>query len=362
MSDNIKFLLLIFLGVAGIYVGLSNFEGSWLGGNTALASVSTSFFGNRPLLASAASVLNGAQSHETGKFLISFDNLKNIHTAVLRKDGAVKVYDVDIHSATSPATIYIATNQGLYASYDTGLTWHTVVSLKGELNPNSVVLRVLPVGDHAFIFSVFQNGRGYVYYTPDAFFTIEEWVHFDGEGAYDMTLYGNTLYIGMSNGQLIAYDVNEKTFDVVHTFSSPIERFYGTQSGLAYIYLKSGSLLRVKGSQYVAVSPSKGWFWSSAIAQVAFDDQGTLYVLTSNGVYKSVDGGSTFSLLSNMPLLTKRIDAIGATGNAVYILSAGRLYVSTDKGAKWKLQDNVPANFAVARMYFMGEGRVILSE
>jgi hypothetical protein len=364
MSDNIKFLLLIVLGIVGIYVGFVGVGGSFFGGGTALANVSASLSGGGSFLASAASVVNGVASQGTGKFLISFDNLTTVHTGVLSEnDGTLRVYDVDIDTAVSPAVLYVATNQGLYTSYDTGFTWHGVKSLKGEINDRGAVLRVLPVGAHSFIVSVFQDGVGYVYYTPDAFFTVEEWAHFDNEGVYDMALYGDTLYLGMSNGQLISYDIHKKTLSVIHTFSSPITRLYGTEHSLAYVYLKSGALLRVGGNnEYVAVSVSKGLFSSSAIVQVAFDSRGTLYTLTKNGVYKSVDSGSTFSLLDTAPLLTKRIDAIGATGNSVYILSAGRLYMSVDGGVSWKLNDSIPADFSVAKMYFVGGGRVILSE
>jgi len=370
MSDKLIFTLLFIAAVVGIYIGFNGVT-SVLGASfdtgdlvPSLSLSGTSAGENSGFLASAASVIGGASSQESGKFLISFDGLQNIYPANLGANGGVRVYDVDVNTNTSPDIIFVSTNQGLYYSKNTGLTWHIITSGQGELSNASVVLRMIPAGKSGYIISVFQNERGYVYYTPDAFATIKQLVYFDGEGAYDMALYGNTLYLGMSNGQLIQYDMQKETFRVTHTFSSPIVRLYNNEDGFFYAFLKSGVLMQAVGplGEYSKITISHGWLSSGGMSSVSFATSGDIYALGKDGVYRSQNYGVTFDLIDNIPLLKKQIDTLGVSGNTVYVVSSGRMFISTNNGESWKLQDNIPSDFATNQFYFLGGGRVILSE
>lgn len=360
---------MLVIAVIGAYlgiVGVSNALGASFDiGDLAPSLSSGSTNGSRGFLASAASVIGGASSDTASRFMISFDNLTNIHPATLSpQNGEVNIYDVDIYNQTTPGIIILSTNRGLYYSDNTGLTWHAVRSSQGELTAESVVLRVIPVDAHAYLVSVFQNGVGSVYYTSDMFATFKRLVYFNDEGVYDMALYGNTLYLGMSNGQLIQYDRTKETFKVVHTFSSPIIRLYDNKDEFFYAFLKSGALMQAIGplGEYSKISVGGGWFSSGAIQSVGFASSGDMYALGKNGLYKSENYGVTFDLIDNIPLLKKQISALAVSGNTVYIISDGRMYVSADAGGSWKLQDNIPLDFNVSQFYFLGGGRVILSE
>ncbi len=368
MSDKLIFTCMLAIAVVGAYlgiVGVSNVLGaSFDMGDLAPSLTSGSTGGSGGFLASAASVIGGASSHEASRFLISFDALKNIHPALLQNQGGVRVYDVDIYTHASPEILMVSTNRGLYYSDNTGLTWHVVNTSQGELTADSVVLRVIPVDAHAYLVSVFQNGVGSVYYTSDMFATMKRLVYFTDEGIYDMAVYGNTLYLGMSNGQLIQYDRTKETFKVIHTFPSPVVRLYDNGDGFFYAFLKSGALMQAAGplGEFSKITVGGTWFSSGSMKSVAFATSGDIYALGKNGVYKSENYGVTFTLIDNIPLLKKQIDALAVSGNTVYIISDGRLYVSTDVGGSWKLQDNIPLDFSVNQFYFLGEGRVILSE
>ena len=369
MSDKVSFSLLFVLALIVLYIGFNGTSNA-LGASFGMGDLAASFSGgssrgNVSLLASAASVIGGAPSTQTGRFLVSFDTLRNVYPAtVSSQKGSLRVYDVTVNTHTSPDTLYVSTNQGLYYSNDTGLTWHVLTSTNGELTAGSVVLRVIPVGVNAYILSVFQNETGYVYYTSDAFGTFKTLMSFNGEGAYDLSLYGKVLYVGMSNGQLIQYRMDTGTLRVSETFSSPIVRLYNNGDGFFYVFLKSGALLQATGptGEFKKISLKSGWFSSGSMRSVSFASSGDIYTLGSDGVYRSQNYGVTFELLDKIPLLEKQVDAVGVLGNTVYVMSAGRMYVSTDGGDSWKLQDNIPADFVVSQFYFLGGGRVILSE
>ena len=372
MSDKVNFSLLFVLALVVLYLGFSgpaNVLGASFGMGDFVSSFSSSggsSRGNVSLLASAASVIEGAPSTQTGRFLISFDTLRNVYpAAVSSQKGSLRVYDVTVNTHTRPDTLYVSTNQGLYYSDSTGLTWRVFASANGELGAGSVVLRVIPAGGpNAYIVSVFQNETGYVYYTPDAFVTFKQLMSFNGEGAYDLSLYGNVLYAGMSNGQLIQYRMDTGTLRVSETFSSPIVRLYNTGDGFFYVFLKSGTLLQAASpaGEFQKISLKSGWFSSGSMRSVSFASSGDIYALGKDGVYRSQNYGVTFELLNKIPLLEKQVDAVGVLGNTVYVMSAGRMYVSADGGDSWKLQDDIPTNFVVSQFYFLGGGRVILSE
>ncbi len=370
MSDKLIFTLMLGISVIGAYIGISGVS-SALGASFDVGDLAPSLSSGASIgagsgfLASAASVIGGASSHEASHFLISFDSLKNVHQATISaQEGGLRIYDVDVATHTAPETIIISTNKGLYYSNNTGLTWHIVTSAKGEINENSVILRVIPAENNAYIVSVFQNGIGSVYYTQDMFKTMKRLVYFTDEGVYDMALYGNTLYLGMSNGQLIQYDRTKETFTVVRTFPSPVVRFYDNGDGFFYAFLKSGTLMQAVGpmGDFGKIKVGGGWFSSGTIRNVGFASSGDMYVLGKDGVYKSENYGVTFDLIDNIPLLKKQIDALAVLGNTVYVISDGRMYVSSDSGKSWKLQDNIPLDFIVNQFYFLGGGRVILSE
>ncbi|MFA7201596.1 MAG: hypothetical protein WC099_01190 [Candidatus Paceibacterota bacterium] len=371
MSDKLIFTGMLAIAVVGAYlgiVGVSNVLGASFDLGDLAPSLSMNATGATGgasgFLASAASVIGGASSHEASRFMISFDNLKNIYPAKLNLQGDIRIYDVDVYTHTSPEILMVSTNRGLYYSDNTGLTWRAVKTPQGEITTESVVLRVVPVDTNSYLVSVFQNGVGFVYYTSDMFATLQRLVYFADEGVYDMVAYGNTLYLAMSNGQLIQYDRVKETFRVTHTFPSPIVRLYDNKDGFFYALLKSGVLMQAAGplGEYTKISVQKGWFSSGSMKSVGFASSGDIYALGKEGLYRSENYGVTFDLIDNIPLLKKQIDALAVSGNVVYIISNGRMYISTNAGGSWKLQDNIPSDFGVHQFYFLGGGRVILSE
>src|SRR6202023_2875844 len=68
----------------------------------------------------------------------------------------------------------------------------------------------------------------------------------------------------------------------------------------------------------------------------------TLYVATSNGMYKSTTGGTTFTQTTNVPagsLASLAIDP-SSTPPSLYVATNGGVFKTTDRGASWNAFNN----------------------
>lgn len=360
MGEKLSYILLFIVAIGGLFLFLS-------GG---IGAVALSGGSGNSLFASAFAMVetNFAPTVKQGEFLISFDNFKNIYTTILDKSQATKVFDVD--GASPQTTFYVATDHGLFLSNDGALTFNRFVTSNNEINANSIVYRVLPFSNTGkdFFVSVYNNGVGTVYSTNDYFFHLTKVVDFQGEAAYDMAVSGNTLYIALSNGQLIHYNRATQEMRVVEAFSSPAVKIQQGPDGTFYFLLKSGDVKTapsLDGPFESLHTPSDGSFlsfflpfWSSPVSRVDFDAAGRLYVLNSRGVWKSADKGAHWELLATIPIQTKNIDTVAVHNGIVYVVSGTRMYISRDFGRNWKIQD-LQNQFKISNIFFVRD-RIIM--
>ncbi len=361
MGEKLSYILLLVVAVIGVFFGL--------GGGAGMLVPSGSSSGNG-LFASAFAMVetNFGASIKEGVFLISFDNFKNVYTTILDKSQATKIFDVD--GASPQTTFYVATDHGLFLSNDGALTFNRFVTSNNEINANSIVYRVVPFSNTGkdFFVSVYTNSVGTVYSTNDYFFHLTKVVDFQGEAAYDLMASGNTLYIALSNGQLIHYNRSNQEMRVVEAFSSPVIKIQRGPDGTVYLMLKSGAVKTassLEGPFGTLRAPSGGGFfafifpfWSSPMTQLDFDGAGRLYALNSQGVWKSADKGAHWELLTTIPIQTKNIDTVAVHNGIVYVVSGARMYVSRDFGRNWKIQD-LQNQFKISNIFFVRD-RIIM--
>ena len=354
--DN-KFIVsaLVILGIFGALFGLS----------LVAAPVSSAYQSSSHLFATALAAVDPAAFGGGGKFLVSFDNFKNVHTMITDQHTVTRLFNVV--RGQDRNIFWAGTDHGLFLSRDGGLTWNRFVTSDNEITGDSLVFSVLPYSSDgtSFLVSVFENGVGSVYRTDDSFFTLNRIVDFAGEVPYAMYRNGHVLYLGMSTGQLIRYNLAYDYAKVVNAFSKSVVHFYPTSSGM-YIQLSSGKLLHSTQfpSEFTQVKvPRQGFsglFGSGVVQTPSWNSVGTLYVLSDNKVYKSLDHGTTFALLKTIPLTTESIDAFAVHNDALYVVSGTRMFISHDGGENWHIQD-LNNTFKIANFYFVG-GRVILGQ
>lgn len=313
------------------------------------------------LFASAFAVVETDWSSSVGQFLVTFDNFKNSHQVILDADSQVKIFDVDSYLKYN--VMWAGTDKGLFLSRDGGLTWNRFSSSNNEINDQSMIFKVLPASNNGedFFISVFTNGTGAVYRTWDYFFNLQKVMDFDGEAAYDIYRSGSNLYFAMSTGQIIRFSLTSGEAKVVNVFSSPVLKIYYPGDGNFYLLLKNGTLLKAPtlDSEFKKLNAPSNWLFSSTpIKNVAFED-GTVYVLTKDGVQASYDSGESFALLKHIPILKRQVDALGINNGILYVVSDRNLYISHDGGENWKII-GLGNDFKAGQFYF-SEGRILLS-
>lgn len=347
--EKFTFFLLVLMGLLGVFWGL--------GGFNQLTPLPSS-----GLFASALAMVETDWNSGWGNFLISFDNFNNFHQVTLEKEEAVKVFDV--WGKDKSNLIYLATDKGIFFSQDGGLTWNRFVSSNNEINEHSVVFRILPASQNEedYFVSVYDGQKGKIYRTYDYFFNLEKLVDFDKEAVYDFYRWGDYLYLALSNGQLIRFNLKTQEAKLVNSFASPILRIFRSPNGYFYLLFKSGNLGRgvnlEKEFQKIELPSGNFLFAQGGVKKMALDEWGTLYLLSKDGLYLSFDDGLSFKLLKSLPL-KGTIDAFGVKEGKIYVVVKNKLYISQDGGNNWKIKE-IAGDFPIRSLFFVNQ-RVILS-
>ena len=353
-KDTVQFVGLLVLGTVLIIGALAPLGISIAGSG-----------GGGSLIASAFAAVDPSLFSAQGELLVSFDNFENVHTVTVDQQAPLTVFS--FHQGSDRNIFWMGTDRGLWLSRDGGLTWNRFITSNNQITAGASVFSVLPVDEQGkeYYVSVYQNGVGTVYHTQDEMFSLEKVVNFEQEVPYDMYLVQDRLYFAMSTGQLMRYNITRDDVRVVNVFSSPVTDIMVPGDGYVYLSLGSGKLIRsdsLVGEFSKVRVPSRGFgglFGASGrVASVDWANDGTMYVLSGDGVYMSTDHGVHFTLFKSIPLTKERIDALSVYGTTIHLVSDHRLFTSVNRGNDWSIQD-LPNRFKVAHMYFVG-GRIIL--
>lgn len=355
MEDLFLFLIVLCAAFFVVFFGAS-----YLG--ISIDNPLADMFNGSGLFASALAAVETDWSSSVGQFLISFDHFKNIHRVVIDNSAPLKVFDVDGNLAENQ--MYASTDRGLFLSRDGGLTWDRFTSSNNEISASSMVFKVLPAsgnGEDYFI-SVFDGAKGYVYRTWDYFFHLESLVSFDNEAAYDMYRSGNSLYIAVSNGQLIHYNLATKESRVVNVLSSPIIAIKQSPTGTFFLLLKSGSVMHgthLEKPFKKLAAPGGGFLFASKVNAIHIDGNGDIYTLNSQGIWVSSNSGTSYTLLKHIPIQKTRIDAFAVYRGTIYAISGTKMYRSADGGINWTITE-LDNSMRINHFFFIG-GRAVLS-
>lgn len=357
MDDMIKFVLLIVIGAIGVFFAFSLIDPTIL-----------SVFGagtNAPLSANIQAVVGGSfrpqENTDVETFVyISYDNLKHVHR--VRFSDAYKARITAVYATDNIQTIYSATTQSLFKSIDGGLNFDQIKNQ--YITPTTTILTLATNEQKKTIYiSTYANGRGAIYKTEDNFATLNAVVDFKKEAAYALVVSPHGLYLGMSNGQLVRYIEETKTLETIEEFSVQITHII-TKNSDTYIVVKGGAVYKgvsLEGPFKKIRIPGGGFFSNTGVQKIYAGEDGSLYIQTKNGIYVSRNKGESFIKYERIPILMETIDTFGVSDEKLYIVSQGRVYVSSLEGIVWTVTE-IPFTQAVWQSYFIGGGRVILSQ
>ncbi len=263
--------------------------------------------------------------------------------------------------------------RGIFKSEDAGQTFNTanVVKPKGDINGLSVTSTAFDPGNADIIYASAGSG---IYKSEDAGAT---WRYIlAGIAVSDIVLdpfAGNTVYaagISGTSGKIIKS--NDAGLTWVDIYSEPSKN--NTVLSIAISPLNSSTILAGLYNGELIRSTDSGRTWqvtkdfSNRVIQIKFGSSNVAFALTArDGLYKSVDSGVTWTLLTNsliqdsLSSLNKKITSVSEFFNiTIDKVQAGVLYLGTeeglfrsvDDGANWSLL-SLPLRNAALRVSAM---------
>lgn len=291
--------------------------------------------GGGSFLASAFDNFNGQVKSRQGIIVFSEDG-KDFQSAVVHFNRGVDIYD--IQRSADKRLMFAASDHGLFISRDGGLNWHNFSDIEEKITSGTPVYGIHPKG---FI-SIFRAGRGFLYKSEDNFYSLKSVLELDNEAVYGFDIFGDRLYLGLSDGKLMVYSLKKNTFRLLKTFPGPIKNLMIADNGIIYLTLKSGGLwASANGEDFSRREFLSGYRGAEQINSFSFgyENDFSVYAATAYGLIRSLNSGLNWQTFKTLPSEQKDVSAVGLLPSEIYAASDGKIYKSADNGLSWQIID-----------------------
>ncbi len=270
---------------------------------------------------------------------ISNDNGKNFNQTYWAGNFTPTVYDFET-DGQNLSFAYAATDRGLFMSRDGGDHWYSYSDLEGQLT-NAAVYQIQQAAakPDRFFISLFKNGQGGIYQTDDRFFTLKKIFDTKEAVAYKLTSSGDNLYLGLSDGRVISYSLNDSGFRLLAALGSPITDVVVNGSTTIYAATRAKEIWKgsVSGNDFALLreqQPSQSAYTASLlganlttvvaknpIKTILPDAQGNIYLAAADKLYRSVNSGKNWQLILDVP--GRQVSSLNLGNNGQIIVGTG---------------------------------------
>ncbi|OHB20822.1 MAG: hypothetical protein A2939_04770 [Parcubacteria group bacterium RIFCSPLOWO2_01_FULL_48_18] len=286
---------------------------------------------------------SGGEALEAGVVYVSYDGGAQFQAGDI--DAQANVFDVDFSPIDNRA--YLATDGGVFVSDDGGKRWYRAFDADGILEEPITVYRFVadPQKPGVVYFSFLKNGNAYLYSSPDGLSTLEKiYESSEGIAVYDAELRGDYLYLGMSNGEILRYQISEGTYRGLGALGDPITDLVIKSNGALYAATKSeGVFASLNGG--ASWEPLSGEDMKNLAGALSINDfgsqdhvAGALYAASAYGLFKTTNYGKTWTVLNTVVPQNSSISSVFVTdAGIIYAAKNNVLYKSKDGGSSWAI-------------------------
>lgn len=300
-------------------------------------------FSGSSLLSSSFLTFSSALNEQKG--IINISSETKFQNAIIHFNKKIDILDIKIFPE-NPELIFAGSNHGLFVSRDAGLNWYSFSDIEHKINSNTKIYKILfgyskNNSGEGFI-SVFQNNKGVIYKSQDKFFSLEKILELDNEAVYNFDIYGDNLYLGLSNGRLLFYSLKNNEVRLLTTLNSAITNLKVSQDveGLIYLTLKSGGFWKSKnnGQSFDRLKFLDDFRGADKINEFLVAQAG-VYAATDYGLIRSFNSGDTWQVFKSLPAEKPKISTLALKENPgeIFAGSNGKIYRSRDHGLSWQI-------------------------
>lgn len=246
------------------------------------------------------------------------------------------------------ASIFSATNQGLFKTVKLGEKWERVVDDAGFLQSPVAVNQVIFLGQNSsdVLVAVYKSNFGRLYRSADGLKNLKEVYSTNNEGAVISDLkfnpQNNRIYFISTEGVFGCSDNGGGSFRLLKQFSDSLQKIAVNPKNDQNIFIISSQSLYKSsdaGYSFADLSGILAVYGISGINDIWFSKENGLFLASNSGAWRSFDSGSTWQKMDS--LLPEGLPATAIMYNeereGVLIGFGGRLYLSPN-GYDWSIR------------------------
>lgn len=257
-------------------------------------------------------------------------------------------------SPEDPSVLYAATSRGLFISSNSANIWRPIFQESIGADESVLAFAIDPKNSQRQYIATYLDKKGtrILKTKGEGFYEVYSSTSLENRitGLWIDSYDPSVIYAGVASGfLLISYDFGE-SWGIMHDFASAVSDLAMTPSDTRIIYLSAGGKIfktTTQGNAWQDISPldwevKQSSFTVNHIA-INSHNEGEIYTATSEGLFRSHDGGASFGLVnlpvSNQTLAINALYLSTVKENLILLGVGSQIYKSDDAGATWQIKN-----------------------